>query len=125
MKKKVMITVTVFIVILGVFLYNMTNELKVGSEVQLSGINPADVSDGRYEGQYDYSRWSNTVAVVVQEGKIVSIDIINDVVAPEITNCSEEIIHRVIEAQDTNVDAVSGATVTSKAYLKAIEDALK
>jgi uncharacterized protein with FMN-binding domain len=103
----------------------MTKELKVGSEVQLFGINPADVPDGRYEGQYDYSRWSNTVAAVVQEGKIVSIDIINDVVAPEITNCSAEIIHRVIEAQDTNVDAVSGATVTSKAYLKAIEDALK
>jgi len=31
---------------------------------------------------------------------------------------------RVIEAQSTDIDAVSGATVTSKAYLKAIENAL-
>jgi uncharacterized protein with FMN-binding domain len=124
-KKKVKIIITVFIVILGVFVYNMTKELKVGSEVQLSGINPTEVADGRYEGKYDYSRWTNTVTVEVQAGKIISIDILKDVVAPEITNCSEEIIQRVIETQDTKVDAVSGATVTSKAYLKAIEDALK
>jgi len=30
-----------------------------------------------------------------------------------------------IEAQNTTVDAVSGATVSSKAYLKAIEDSLQ
>jgi hypothetical protein len=70
----------------------VTKELKVGSEIQLSGINPTEVPDGRYEGEYDYSRWANTVAVEVQAGKIISIDILKDVVAPEITNCSEEII---------------------------------
>jgi uncharacterized protein with FMN-binding domain len=124
-KKKVLITVSVLLVIMGVFFSHMVKELKVGMDVKLSGINPSEVPDGRYEGAYDYSRWSNIVAVEVQDGKIVSIDMINDVDSSELTNCSKEIIRRVIEAQDTNVDAVSGATVTSKAYLKAIEDALK
>ncbi|WP_372994238.1 FMN-binding protein [Lutispora sp.] len=36
----------------------------------------------------------------------------------------EKKFNKVIEAQNTIVDAVSGATVTTKAYLKAIESAL-
>ncbi|WP_423055650.1 FMN-binding protein [Acetobacterium carbinolicum] len=34
------------------------------------------------------------------------------------------IINQVIKIQNTTVDTVSGATVTSKAYLKSIENAL-
>jgi uncharacterized protein with FMN-binding domain len=37
---------------------------------------------------------------------------------------SEELFQRVIAQQTTQVDAVSGSTVTSRAYLKAIENAL-
>jgi len=40
---------------------------------------------------------------------------------PETTNT---IINNVMEKQNTTVDTVSGATVTSKAYLKSIENAL-
>ena len=40
-------------------------------------------------------------------------------------NIYEEIIGRVIAAQNTTVDAVSGATVSSKALLKAIDNALR
>ncbi len=47
-----------------------------------------------------------------------------DVVAAGITDCSGEVFRRVLESQDTQIDAVTGATVTSKAYLKAIEAAL-
>lgn len=35
------------------------------------------------------------------------------------------ILNRVIENQNTNIDVISGATVTCKAYLKSIENALK
>ena len=37
---------------------------------------------------------------------------------------AEGVIPRVIEAQNTNVDAVSGATISSKALLMAIYNAL-
>jgi len=40
---------------------------------------------------------------------------------PEMTST---IINNVIKNQSTTVDTVSGATVTSKAYLKSIENAL-
>lgn len=41
---------------------------------------------------------------------------------PEVT---EELIGRVLEEQSTKIDAVSGSTVTCKAYLKSIENALR
>ena len=37
---------------------------------------------------------------------------------------SDTLLPKVISKQNTTVDAVSGATVTSKAYLKSIENAL-
>ena len=37
---------------------------------------------------------------------------------------SQRLFDAVIAAQDTRIDTVSGATVTTKAYLKAIENAL-
>ena len=90
----------------------------------LNGIDLTGVSDGIYTGTYEHGRWTNTVTVHVEAGKITGIDIVKDVAAAGITDCSDEVFRRVLESQDTQVDAVSGATVTSKAYLKAIEDAL-
>ena len=37
---------------------------------------------------------------------------------------STELFNSVLKAQNTTVDSVSSATVTSKAYLKAIENSL-
>lgn len=39
-------------------------------------------------------------------------------------NLSDELFSDVIKSQNTTVDTISGATVTSKAYLKSIENAL-
>lgn len=93
--------------------------------VDYNGIDLSDKPDGSYTGTYEFKRWTNALVVQVQDHKITSIDFDKDVVAAGITDCANEMFRRVIEAQDTEVDAVSGATVTSKAYLKAIEDALK
>ena len=60
-----------------------------------------------------------------KDNEIISIAIIEDVPGAEITDCSNVILSRVLDAQNTQVDAVAGATVTSKAYLKAIENALR
>ena len=97
--------------------------LKAGQNVVLSGLDMSNVHDGVYYGSYKAGRWSNKVAVTVDNGRITSIEILDDVtfVKPEV---SDELFFRVIEAQSTDIDAVSGATVTSKAYLKSIENAL-
>jgi len=112
----------VIVILIALFLV-VTNGLSEGMKVTLNGIDLADISDGSYTGTYDFKRWSNTVAVHVENHRIVDIEIVEDVMAAGTT--SDEVIKRVIEAQNTDIDVVSGATVTSKAYLKAIENALE
>lgn len=89
-------------------------------------INPVDLSlkeDGVYKGSYDFGRWSNELNVTVKDHRIIDIAIIDDMmlVNPEVTS---ELLQSVMSAQNTRVDTISGATVTCKAYLKSIENAL-
>jgi len=123
MKKKILIVAGVIIVLLVIGIVAITNGLSAGKNVVLSGIDLSNVAAGSYDGTYKHGRWTNTLAVHVENGRIIKIDIVKNVLASGITNCSDEVFRRVIENQTTQIDAVSGATVTSKAYLKAIEDA--
>ena len=76
-----------------------------------------------YTGTYEGGRWSNEVAVTISDHQISQIDVVKTVKfeKPEATDA---LFSRVIQKQDTTVDVISGATVTSKAYLKSIENAL-
>ncbi len=81
------------------------------------------VEDGIYIGSYQGFRWSNTVEVTVKFNKITALRVLKpQVFAKEET--FDELASRIIMSQSTDVDAVSGATADSKAYLKAIENAL-
>ena len=64
------------------------------------------------------------MAVTVEENQLSEIEIVRDVRFP-IERVKEELFRRVLEEQQVNVDVIAGATVTCKAYLKAIENALK
>jgi len=123
--KKVLLIVggIVLVILLGLFL-TVTNGLSRGKNVVLDGVDLSEMPNGAYLGTYDFKRWSNTVNVHVKDHQITAIDIVQDITGAGITDCSGEMFRRVIDAQDTRVDTVTGATVTAKAYLKAIEDAL-
>jgi uncharacterized protein with FMN-binding domain len=124
MKKKLLIACGILLVILiGLFL-GITNGLSAGAKVPIGGVDLSEFPDGSYTGVYEFKRWSNSVVVHVKDHQITAIEIEKNVPGADITNYADEMFRRVIAAQDTKVDAVSGATVTSKAYLKAIEDAL-
>jgi uncharacterized protein with FMN-binding domain len=80
--------------------------------------------DGIYTGSYQGFRWSNKVEVTVKSHKINNIRILK----PQIFAKQETIdimTQRILSAQSTEVDIVSGATADCKAYLKAVENALK
>lgn len=124
MKKKLPVVIGIITAILvGAFL-TVTNGLSEGAKVALDGIDLANTADGSYTGTYDFKRWTNTLVVNVENHRIIGVCVEEDVVGAELTDCADEVFQRVIEAQSTQVDAVSGATITSKAYLKAIENAL-
>ncbi|MGI5970992.1 MAG: FMN-binding protein [Oscillospiraceae bacterium] len=121
--KMILIVLAVFAAVAaGAALY-ISHGLDAGSKVDISAVDPSKLSDGIYFGSYKAGRWSNEVSVTIKDRKISDIEIIKDV-SFAMEGLSDEVFNRVIEKQNTTIDAVSGATVTCKAYLKAIENAL-
>jgi len=92
--------------------------------IELQGIDLTTLDNGSYTGTFERGRFTNTLTVHVENNRIVSIEIVDDVFGSGITNASDEVFSRVIAMQDTRIDTVSGATATTDAYLKAIENAL-
>lgn len=125
MKRKLLLVAGVVVLLLAAAFLVLTNGLSEAGAIRLGGISLAEVPDGGYTGEYDFKRWTNILTVHVEDHRITSIGIVRDVAAAQITDCADQVFERVIAAQDTLIDTVSGATVTSKAYLASIEDALK
>jgi len=125
MKKKVIIAVIVFSVVLLAGGLVITRDLSYMEGVELRGISSSAFSDGNYAGTFEHGRFTNTLTVRIEGGRIVRISIDDDLLGGSMQNVSDEVFNRVIRAQDTRIDAVTGSTATTIAYLKAIEDALR
>lgn len=107
----------------GMFIY-LTRGLSEGASLPLEGIDLSETADGTYGGQYEGGRWSNQVEVTVENHRIIRLEVVEDVRFVQ-NDLSQDLFNAVIAAQDTRIDTVSGATVSTRAYLKAIENALK
>ncbi|MCL2805975.1 MAG: FMN-binding protein [Treponema sp.] len=86
----------------------------------------SQINDGVYRGFYDVSGTpvKVTLDVILQNNRITNIEIINHFRSP-IGKKAENIIWQIIEKQNLDIDAVSGATASSKAILKAVENAFQ
>lgn len=117
------IITVVVILIVGGFAIFMSSGMDTTKNAQVATVNTAELADGNYEGAYEAGRFSNKVLVTVKGGKIESIRADKTVTfeRPEMTKA---LFDSVIARQNTDVDVQSGATLTSKAYLKSIEYAL-
>ncbi len=96
---------------------------KAGERLQVGKVDFSKLKDGVYEGQHKGGRWSNKVRVTVASGKVTGIEVVRDVWLPK-PELTEQVVGDVIASQSLEVDIVSGATVTTRAYLKAMENAL-
>jgi len=81
------------------------------------------LEDGVYTVEFKGYRWSNRVEVTVSNHQIVGLKIVMDM-KMRIGDISKKLYDQVIQKQSLQVDTVTNATVTCKAYLKAIENAL-
>lgn len=92
----------------------------------LDKVDFSRLQDGVYEGSYagGMYRWrANSVKVTVDAGVVSKIEPISGI--EDLGNGStQKLFDRVIEDQTLQVDTVSGATLTSKAYLQSVENAL-
>ncbi len=127
-KKKIISVIILFFLLIGlicgaVYLKNVADYKRAIGETTFDEIDIADVSDGIYIGEYDVNFIYAKVEVTVEDGEIVSINILEH--RHERGKAAEKVIEKIIEEQKIDVDAVSGATNSSTVIKKAVENALK
>lgn len=104
--------------------FYLSKDLNSTTKLTLEPIDLSVLADGVYQGTFEHGRFSNQVKVTVQNQKIVAIEFTKmvDFDWPEVR---EALIQKVIARQNVDIDTITEATATSKAYLKSIEDALR
>ena len=93
----------------------------------LNAVDFTNLEDGVYIGQYEggmYKWRANKVQVTVTDGKVSEITLLETIDLGKENAGAEILYSRVIDSQTLQVDCVSGATLTGKGYLQAVENAL-
>ena len=127
-KKKIISFIVLLLLLIGlicgaVYLKKVADYKRAVVETTIGEIDIADVSDGIYIGEYDVNFIYAKVEVTVEDGEIVSINIMEH--RHERGKAAETVIEKIIEEQKIDVDAISGATNSSTVIKKAVENALK
>lgn len=126
MKKMLIILASiaaVIVIAISVGFIYLNRGLEEGETVPFEQVDLTSIEDGTYIGSYDYYRFSTTVEVTVENHKIIGLNCVDDVTFVD-QETWDTIEARVLEHNTHEVDVLAGATVTSNAYLKAIENAL-
>ena len=123
MLKVILWIITGLVVVAGLAFIGDTLNRRSVQNASIRSVDFSQLPDGICEGEYKRGRWSNKVRVTVASGKVTGIEVVRDIWfrRPELT---EQVVSDVIKSQSLEVDIVSGATVTTRAYLKAMENAL-
>ncbi len=126
MKVRYRIILSVLVVLfLGgyLLLQSIQSNMETLEEAEIAAVDLAALDDGIYTGEFSLFPISVTVEVTVADGSIKAADIIRQQSGPGYE--ADAMIDRMIEAQSLQVDVVSGATYSSKAFLKAVANALQ
>ena len=84
----------------------------------------ATYKDGTFYGSATGFGGKIKVKVVIENGKIKSIDIVSNSETPTFLARAKAVIKAILKKQSTNVDTVSGATYSSKGIMTAVQAAL-
>ena len=119
------------IMILGIGGYigwsKIDKEHREARSLPLDAVDFNRLKDGSYHGRYEggmYKWRVNECDVTVMDGKVSDIQMAATKDPGAENMPPQPLYERVLEAQSLQVDTISGATLTSKAYLQAVENAL-
>lgn len=121
--KKVIQIILLVVAITG--LAFMMRFAKYQYDIQHIEVNPlafTELKDGSYHGTFDLFLVKTEITAEMEDGKLIEFTL--DEHENGRGEPAEAIIQRVLEEQTMEVDMVSGATASSKAILKALENAL-
>jgi len=131
MKPKYPAIVCIMLLLFGCSISEAEN-LSISEEVEqikamdIAHVNPATVPDGPYIGEFPFmQKYLYRVKVTVQSGKIANIEVLENGTENQYAEKGLGVIPRILREQSPEVDAISGATVTSKSLMKCVEKALR
>lgn len=90
--------------------------------ISIAGVTAKNLPDGTYEGACDVGYIKARVRVLIQDGEMADIHLLEH--RNERGAAGEGVLVRILGAQTTGVDAVSGATNSSRVIQRAVENAL-
>lgn len=124
-RSKVIIAVLgiVCVIAIGMFISVSRSAKTAANNISVQVADAIGISDGVYDGHYEVSPVKVSVRVTVADEEIVDIVILEHETG--LGGKAEAIVDDIIAQQSLDIDAISGATVSSKVILKATEDALK
>ena len=111
----------------GIGWSKLMKEHQEARSLPLNRVGFSKLNDGTYHGTYAggmYKWRKNECDVTVSSGKVSDIQLVVSQDPGGKNTQHKELYDRVIQAQSLQVDTISGATLTSKAYLQAVENAL-
>lgn len=129
-KSKMLIAIIVFVTLValgagGALLFT-AGERREAKNLPISAIDFKQLNDGTYIGEYEggmYKWRANKVEINVSSRQVIDIKLLEHT-EKRTSEFTDELFGRVIQSQSLQVDTISGATLTSKACLKAVENAL-
>jgi uncharacterized protein with FMN-binding domain len=125
-RKTIIITLIVLTAILSMGIFsNLQKKSQIArlKNLPVSQINLANIADGTYKGSFCLKRFCYAVEVSMVSGAISDITLLSNTKS-EYGEKAAAIKDRIIETQSLQVDVISGATISSKSIIKAVEKAL-
>lgn len=92
--------------------------------MDIQKVDTKNIQDGEYIGSFSYSSFKYMVKTFIKGHRIIEIEILQNKDTKRAKR-AEGVIPEIIKKQSPNVDAISGATTTSKALMKAVEKSLE
>lgn len=92
-------------------------------ELVVRDIDLSKLADGLYVGSFHKGRWTYDVEVTVRDHRIAAI-VNTNTRMQNIKDWNEKAASSIVDQQSVQIDVVSGATLNTKAFSKAVEVAL-
>lgn len=126
-KTKIILIVILCLVIIGYFtgkiiISSIEKDLMKLKDMEIINVDISTLNDGKYQGEFEMFPIKVLLEVTIISQQITDIKIIEHQNGQGAN--AESITKDIIEKQSLQVDTISGATYSSKAILKAIENAL-
>ncbi len=122
--RKILVSIVGVVVLIFIF-FSVFNSLTLQRyrRMKIADVDISSLADGIYKGQAKIGGFTYKVEVKVFAHKITDLRIIQNRNSAY-ARFAEGVIPRIMEAQNPNVDTITGATTTSKCLMKAVENAL-